>query len=39
MYDGTPKIVNQTLSGVTVVKIACGGFHSMALSADGEVIL
>ena len=40
VYEGTPKLIDDLqLSGVMITHIACGGFHSLALSNSGEVII
>lgn len=31
-----PKLI-ENLSGIKIVKIACGGWHSIALSSDGDL--
>ena len=37
VHSNSPKLINHALGGVTVSKIACGGFHSLALSDKGDV--
>lgn len=37
VHSNLPKPVNHALGGVTVSKVACGGFHSLALSNKGDV--
>ncbi|XP_003383757.1 PREDICTED: RCC1 and BTB domain-containing protein 1-like [Amphimedon queenslandica] len=37
VHSNLPKPVNHALGGVIVSKVACGGFHSLALSNKGDV--
>lgn len=37
VYNSSPKLIEHLLCGITITKVACGGFHSLALSNEGEV--
>ena len=34
---GCPQKITGGLSGVRIIKVACGGHHTLALGTDGEV--